>query len=58
MCASTADELKRAVPDKPSRDPKDHPARIPEEAEPHPTARLLLGARRLRVRVVRTARAS
>ena len=56
MCASTADELKRAVPDKPSRDPKDHPARIPEEAEPHPS--LLLGTRRLRVRVVRTARAS
>ena len=42
MLRSTADELKRAVPDKPSRDPKDHPARIPEEAEPHPTARLLL----------------
>ena len=58
MCASTADELKRAVPDKPSRDPKDHPARIPEEAEPHPMARLPPGTRRLRVRVVRTARAS
>jgi len=49
--------LKRVL-DKPSRDPKDHPARIPEEAEPHPMSRVLLGTRRLRVRVVRTARPS
>jgi hypothetical protein len=57
MCASTADDLKRVL-DKPSRDPKDHPARIPENAEPHPMSRLPLGTRRLRVRVIRTARAS
>ena len=39
MCGSTADDLKRVL-DKPSRDPKDHPARIPENAEPHPMSRL------------------
>ena len=38
MCRSTADDLKRVL-DKPSRDPKDHPARIPEDAEPHPMSR-------------------
>ncbi len=57
MCGSTADDLKRVL-DKPSRDPKDHPARIPENAEPHPMSRLPLGTRRLRVRVIRTARPS
>jgi hypothetical protein len=55
MCGSTADDLKRVL-DKPSRDPKDHPARIPENAEPHPMSGLPLGTRRLRVRVIRTAR--
>ena len=57
MCRSTADDLKRVL-DKPSRDPKDHPARIPENAEPHPMSRMPLGTRRLRVRVIRTARSS
>ena len=54
MSNSTADGVKRAVNDRPSRDPQDHPARIPGDAEPHPVARSLTGARRLRIRVVRS----
>lgn len=56
MSNSTAEGVKRVVTDRPSRDPKDHPARIPENAEPHPVARALNGMRRLRIRVVRTVR--
>lgn len=54
MTNSTADGVKRVVTDRPSRDPKDHPARVPENAEPHPVARGLPETRRLRIRVVRT----
>jgi len=54
MSNSTAGGVKRVVTDRPSRDPKDHPARIPEDAEPHPVARALAGTRRLRIRVIRT----
>ena len=39
MSTSMTEDLKPVVTDKPSRDPNDHPARIPENAEPHPLAR-------------------
>jgi hypothetical protein len=54
MSNSTADGVKRVVTDRPSRDPKDHPARIPEDAVPHPVAPARTMTRRVRVRVIRT----
>ena len=46
--------LPRPILDRPSRDPADHPGRLPSETAPHPTAPLRIAARRLRVRVLRS----
>lgn len=48
--------IRRIVVDKPSRQPLDHPGRLPDEVEPHPTALLSTEPRRLRVRVTHRSR--
>jgi len=48
--------IPRVVVDKPSRQPLDHPGRLPDDVEPHPTVRLSTGTRRLRVRVTHRSR--
>ncbi len=45
--------LPRPIVDHPSRDPADHPGRLPNESGPHPTAHLRLRSGRVHVRVVR-----
>lgn len=47
--------LPRPITDHPSRDPADHPGRLPSENAPHPTAPLRIVARRVRVRVLRSS---
>jgi len=47
---------RRIVVDKPSRQPLDHPGRLPDDAGPHPTVRLSTEPRRLRVRVTHRSR--
>lgn len=48
--------IRRIVVDKPSRQPLDHPGRLPDDVEPHPTVRLSMEPRRLRVRVTHRSR--
>jgi hypothetical protein len=48
--------LPRVVVDKPSRQPLDHPGRLPDDVGPHPTAQLDTEPRRLRVHVTHRSR--
>ncbi len=40
--------------DRPSRDPVEHPGRLPNESGPHPTSRMLPQSGRPRVHVLRS----
>lgn len=42
--------IPRVIVDKPSRQPLDHPGRLPDDVGPHPTVRLNMEPRRLHVR--------